>query len=612
MKIIKKILDYIKSNKKWIFIVAGSLGIAAAAFLIYYFKFYLTEPNFDDENFNYVYSDTGDNIKPGDRITYAVNYKNTGNRNVSKLVIEVGLPEHTSFVSSDRSDVLNIAGDGKKLGFNIGEVKKNERGTLCFVVEVISPLDDGTVIMLDKVNFNYLIGIETFNNTISPVLTAEVESSPDLSSFSVKAVDENGGVIMLGDVLRYDLTVKNDGDMSASSVEIKSAISEYTDIIKDSITGQGEYNNNSVLWEIDNLKVNTKRVLSFKVRVKEDLMGEEVITGESILKYGSIVIEKKVEEKLSLFSDLTTSENYIYDTNGGNLYPGETISVKIIVRNTGMKKEENYSVICPTPEGATYVSRSGTAEGIRWSDDIRGLIWDLENLGVEEEKEITFRIMVNENLANSGGTITTHFKIESSNAVVGLPPKSLNVRGNASVTIVAMGDSLIAKSNWVQTFDQLLEANYPYAEYNTIASAKSGELTREGNARFESTVAVHNPDIVIIAYGTNDVGPRYSGFSVSMEGLIVKAKSLGARVFVNLIGPLNWPEKENYAKYNDTIRQIAAKHGAVVIDVTTPLSQNPGGYLNDGMHYSSAGASVVAHTVYSYVSQYLGSIGQRL
>jgi uncharacterized repeat protein (TIGR01451 family) len=612
MKIIEKILDYLKRNKKWVFIMAGSLVIAAGAFLIYYFKFYLTEPNFDDENFNYVYSDTGDNIKPGDRITYAVNYKNTGNRNVSKLVIEVNLPEHTSFVSSDRSDVLNIAGDGKKLGFNIGEVKKNERDTLCFVVEVNSPLDDGTVIMLDKVNFNYIIGKETFNNTLSPVLTTEVESSPDLSSFSVEAVDENGGVIMLGDILKYNLTVKNDGDMSASGVELKSNISEYTDIIEDSITGQGEYKNNSVLWEIDNLEVNTKRVLSFKVRVKEDLMGEEVITSESILKYGSIVIEKKVEEKLSLFSDLATSENYIYDTNGGNLYPGETISVKIIVRNTGIKKEENYSVICPTPEGATYVSRSGIAEGISWSDDIRGLIWDLENLGVEEEKEITFRIKVNENLANSGGTITTHFKIESSNAVIELQPKSLNVTGNARVNIVAIGDSLIAKSNWVQTFDQLLEANYPYAEYNTIASAKNGELTREGYARFDSTVAVHNPDIVIIAYGTNDVGPRYSGFSVSMEGLIVKAKSLGARVFVNLIGPLNWPEKENYAKYNDTIRQIAAKHGAVVIDVTTPLSQNPGGYLSDGMHYSSAGASVVAHTVYSYVSQYLGSIGQRL
>jgi lysophospholipase L1-like esterase len=219
---------------------------------------------------------------------------------------------------------------------------------------------------------------------------------------------------------------------------------------------------------------------------------------------------------------------------------------------------------------------------------------------------------VNENLVNSGGVITTHFKIEYSNGTIELPPKSLKVRGNASVTIVAMGDSLIEKSNWVQIFDELLEANYPYAEYNTIASGKGGEMARGGNARFDSTVAIHNPQIIIIAYGTNDVGGHSSGFTGNLEAIVIKAKNLGARVFVNLIGPITKPGKENYASYNDAIRAIAAKHGAVVIDVLTPLSQNPGGYLYDGMHYSPAGASVVAHTVYSYVSQYLGTIGQKL
>ena len=180
------------------------------------------------------------------------------------------------------------------------------------------------------------------------------------------------------------------------------------------------------------------------------------------------------------------------------------------------------------------------------------------------------------------------------------------------MTIVAMGDSLIEMSNWVQMFDELLEANYPYADYNTIASGVGGEMARDGYARFDSTVAIYHPDIIIIGYGTNDVGPHVSGFGPNLEGIIIKAQSLGARVFVNLIGPIYRSGKEGYASYDDLIRQIAAKHGAVVIDVVTPLSQNPGSYLVDGMHYSPAGASVVAHTVFNYVSQYLGSIGQRL
>jgi len=612
MRIIRKILDYIKDNSKWIYVTGSLVVLVIAAVLIYYFKFYLEEPNFDDERFNYVYSDAGEYIKPGSPITYAVNYKNTGNRDVDKLVVRVILPENTSFVSSDCSDILSIAGDGMTLDFNIGKVEREEKGTIWFTLEVNIPLDSGTLIRLDDVNFEYMIGKEVFEKNLSLNLVSEIESNPDLSGFKVEVVDENGEIIMLGDILQYNLTVSNKGDMVAEGVKISSNISDYTDIVEDSITESGNYENNQVIWEINTLEVNMTRTLSFKVKVREDLEGEETITNESILKYGQEVIEKKVEEKLRLFSDLTTSESYIYDSNGGQLYPGEIINVGIIVRNNGQKREENYKVICPTPEGATYVSRSGTAEGINWSDDIRGLIWDLENLGVGEEKEINFKIVVSENLVNSGGTITTHFKIESSSGIVELASKSLGVRGTASLTIVAMGDSLIEMSNWVQSFDHLLEANYPYAEYNTIASGKGGELARDGNERFNSTVAVHNPDIIIIAYGTNDLGAKSSGFTGNMESLIIKAKNTGARVFVNLIGPISFPGKQNYQGYNDAIRNIASKHGVVVIDVLTPLSQNPGGYLSDGMHYSSAGASVVAHTVFSYVSQYLGSIGQRL
>ncbi len=613
MEIFKKILDYIKANKKWFYPVVILIVIAVSFSFFYYYRIYLVEPNFTDERFNYVYSDAGEYIKPGGSITYVINCRNTGNRDVENLVVEVGIPEYTSFVSSDNNNILNSNGDDGVLSFEVAEVlEKNEKATLYFMVEVDKSLDKDTVIELNKVKFKYQVGEEVFNKDIAIDLVSKIESSPDLSNFKVEVVDENDGETLLGDVLQYELTVKNTGDMDAFDVEIKSGVSEYVDIIEDSISGSGKYEGDYVLWEIDNIEVNSPRTFSFKVKVKENLSGNELIASKSTLKYGSDTIEKSVEEKLDLSSDLAGSEAYIYDSNGGELYPGESISIRIVVRNTGDKKEENYSIICPTPAGATYISKSGTAEGIRWSDEIRGLIWDLSNLGAGEEKEITFSVKVNEELAGKGGAITANFRVESSSGVINLPQKSLSVRGNASLTIVAMGDSLIARSNWVQMFDQLLEANYPYAEYNTIASAKCGELARGGYARYDSTVGPYNPGIVIIAYGTNDVGPTYSEFSVNLEGMVIKAKSQGARVFINLIGPINWPDKGGYAKYNDVIRQIAAKHGAVVIDVLTPLSQNPGGYLSDGMHYSSAGASVVAHTVFNYVSQYLGSIGQRL
>jgi len=603
---------FLKYNKRWIYLAVIIVIVAAAASYstYYYFKAYLAKPNFDDELFNFISSDSNEYVKPGEQITYIINYKNTGNRDVDNLEIESKVPEHTIFISSNHDEILeNIDGT---LAFKVGYVEKNKKGTIAFTVEVNKPMDNGTLIVFDGAKFNYKIAQDIFNRNVSTDLSNKVKSSPDLDNFNLEAVDINGGALRLGDIIQYKLVVENTGDMNATNVEIKSNLSKNVTVTENSITNLGEYNSNCVLWNIDNLEINKPETFSFEVEIKDDLAAEELITNNSTLKYGSNIIEKSVEEKLSLFTDLNTSEAFLYDTNGGYLWAAETINVRIVIRNTGEKTEESYRLICPIPDGATYISRSGTAEGISWSDDIRGLIWDLKELKVGEEKEIIFNMKVNESFVNSGGVITTDFKIESSNGEIEIPSKSINVRGRVNMTIVAMGDSLIAKSNWVQTFDELLEANYPYADYNTIASAKGGEVARNGYARFDSTVAVHNPQIIIIAYGTNDAGVGLWNFRDNLEGIVIKSKNLGARVFINLIGPIDWPGKEDYPKYNDEIRQIAARNGAVVIDVLTPLSQNPGGYFVDGMHYSSAGASVVAHTVFSYVSQYLGDIGQRL
>jgi len=608
----KSFSEILKYNKKWIYLTAIIIVAAAALYsTYYYFMVYLAKPNFDDESFNFVSSDSGEYIKPGEQITYTISYKNTGNRDVDNLEIKSKVPEHTVFIASNYDEILENTNGA--LTFKVGCVEKNKKGTVAFTVEVNKPMDDGTLIVFDGAKFNYKIGQDVFNKDINAGLSNKVESSPDLSSFDLEAIDINGGVLRLGDIIQYKLVVKNTGDMNAAYVEVKSDLSKNVIVIENSITDSGEYKGGNVLWNIDNLEINKPKTFSFKVEVKDDLTAEEIITNNSTLKYGSdVIIEKKVEEELSLFTDLTTSEAFLYDVNGGHLWAGETVGVKIVIRNTGEKTEESYRLICPIPGGVTYISKSGTAEGISWSDDIRGLTWDLKDLGVGEEKEITFNMHVNESLVNSGGTVTTDFKIESSNGEIKIPSRSINVRGHVNMTIVAMGDSLIVKSNWVQTFDELLEANYPYADYNTIASAKNGEMARDGYKRFDSTVAVYNPQIVIIDYGTNDTGPGVSGFEANLEGIVIKSKNLGARVFINLIGPINYPGKEDYPATNDTIRKIASKHGAVVIDVLTPLSQNIGGYFVDGMHYSPAGASVVAHTVFSYVSQYLGDIGQRL
>ncbi|HHT78607.1 MAG TPA: DUF4214 domain-containing protein [Actinobacteria bacterium] len=171
--------------------------------------------------------------------------------------------------------------------------------------------------------------------------------------------------------------------------------------------------------------------------------------------------------------------------------------------------------------------------------------------------------------------------------------------------IVVMGDSLINKSDWTQRLGGLINSSFPDSGYNVIGSAVNGEMSFQGLARFDSTIAPLNPGIIIIAYGTNDIGSDPGRFQSSIEQLIEKSKRTGAMVFLNLVGPIYHSGKSSWPVFNQIIMNVAARYGVPVIDVANPLNQNPGENLSEGMHYSSAGADVVSRVAYSAIYRYL-------
>ena len=611
-EVIKKVnISAVKKNKKWIWITISLVLIIALAVITCYYFFIHLKPNFSDASHNFIYSDTAENVTPGSEITYCINFKNTGNRAVDRLEIEAAIPENTSFTSSDTE--ITTKDDGNMIVFNFNTVKTRQDGKVNFIVTADKPLDNDTKIILGKVKFNYIINDKTYSQDISSDFNHTIQSSPDFSGFSLKAVDENGGHLHMGDVIEYTLSVKNKGDMNATGVEIKSVLSKNVSIIEESISDSGSLQDNTVLWDSDILNVNKSNTLRFKATVDYDLTDGELIENNSTINCDQgIKASDSTSEPATLLPDFASSEILLSDANGGYLWAGDAVNIKIIITNSGEKKADSYSLVCPTPQGATYISRSGTPEGIRWNDDIRGLIWDLNDLGVGESREIDFQIKVNDDLFYTGGNIITDFKIESDNLETELEQASISVKRHIYMTIVAMGDSLIAKSDWVQRFDQLMEANYPYADYNTIPSGVSGERAPQGFVRFDSTVAIYNPQIIIIAYGTNDTGAGLSNFRVHLEGIVMKSRNLGATVFLNLIGPLYYAGKDDYPLYNNEIIKIANKYSIPVINVLTPLSQNLGHYLySDGVHYTPEGSAVVAQTVFNSVTQYLDDFGSR-
>src|SRR4030042_3031815 len=91
-----KFLRYMKSGRKWIYLlVVFILIVGASSFVYYYFKIY--PPNFSDVSVNFISSDSSGSLKPGDRITYTINYGNTGEKAVEDFKIILKIPDNTFF-----------------------------------------------------------------------------------------------------------------------------------------------------------------------------------------------------------------------------------------------------------------------------------------------------------------------------------------------------------------------------------------------------------------------------------------------------------------------------------------------------------------------------------
>lgn len=602
-----------KKNKIIIAVSVFIVVLLIAAAVGYYYYFYIyTMANFEDELYNNVVTASTEKVNPGDSLTYRVNYKNSGYRSVDILQITIGIPENTSLKSNTGDGIYDE--ENRSLQYTLEDIPRESSGSIEFVIEVAESLDNGTEIIPEDVKFDYFIKEESFEKLLDSGDGHIVESSPDFSFFSISSVDINGGMLGLGDEIKYTISIKNTGNMIARDVEIRSQLSPHMNPGGSYINQSGKYSNGNVVWNFEELAPGEQKTLIFNAKLEGgEVQDMEEIINNAVLTYNEEIIdEKETSNTVRLFPDLSESIATIADANGGGyLWSGETVSVRVTIKNTGQRRADGYRLFCPIPGPVTYLSQSGTTEGISWSDDIRGLIWNLSGLEAGESREITFSMTVNSDYFYRSGTITTGFYITSGDDETAIEPVSIYIQGHPYLNVVVMGDSLIAKSDWAQRLDGKLEAAYPFADYNTIPSAVSGEHSFQGLARFDSTVGPLSPHILIIAYGTNDTDISYNYYKANIDAIVAKARNIGATVFINLIGPITDPKIGNWSKYNKAIMEISAKYGVPVINVTSPLSRSTGKYLSDGIHYTSAGSEVVAQTVFNSISQYLNGLGGR-
>lgn len=184
--------------------------------------------------------------------------------------------------------------------------------------------------------------------------------------------------------------------------------------------------------------------------------------------------------------------------------------------------------------------------------------------------------------------------------------------------LVTFGDSITALSTW------------PYAvakgaNVHLYNEGIGGNTSIQGAARFERDVLAHDPDFVIISFGTNDfyledgVNPRVSiaDYQATLTSFIEQINAIdGVPILMTppfldpeaLGGPSYYPEGSvNLAldKYVNAMREVAYRTGTHLIDIHAACDN--GGYdpktflIADGIHLADEGNQVYTDTILAYL-----------
>ena len=591
-------------------IILVLIGLALS--VSYYYLVYF-QPNFENENVNYLKPASTEEVRPEGEIIAELSFGNSGAREVSDFSVEFFIPQHTKLkVSSQPGKYFK---EKNSIVFDSKILKKDESSKILITLLTDKPLDNGTVIKINDANTSYRLSDETFTGKIKSNAQFRIKSAPEIVLSELKLKDKDGGDINMEDEISFSFNTVNTGDMNATGVQAAAIIPPKTKLIESSVTPRGyEIKDGTIVWNLGTLEINEPVAFSYSLKVLNGFSDSEKITGSVSLKssQGKELLAG-AEGEVRLFPDLGNSEIFLADKNGEFLWAGDSIQIKALLLNDGERTAEDVWFKCPIPKGSAYVNGSALSDGAEISFQDNELLFKIAKIDVGEKKDVVFDVQISPNMTG-GGVIKTDFGISAGETEFELKNSEINIKANYQITVACLGDSLIALSNWPQILDSLLESTYRHSDYNVIASGIRGEMAISGFNRFDSSIAPYKPQILIVGYGTNDTGNGTGKFTQYLSGIVEKGKNINATVFLESIGYINVsqaPLKYEWPSYQKVIYQVGASYGVPVIDIYTILSSDPGRYVADWVHYTPEGSSAVAHTIYNQVIRYLDSEGRR-
>ena len=291
-------------------------------------------------------ADAPNPVAAGASLTYTLSYANNGNATATGIVLIDPVPASTAFVSATGGGAPSAG----TVTWNLGTLAAGASGSVQLVVQVASPLANGTTL----VNGGSSIDCAETAPVSGANATTTVSSSPVLTVLAADAPDP----VAAGADLGYTLTYANGGNAVATGTPVTATVPANTTFV--SATAGGVLAGSTVTWSLGQLTTGASGSVAFVVRVLSPLPNGTTI---ALSTYGIDCNQSAAVAGPPIGTTVTSAPILALAATGGPnpVLAGDDITYTLTYSNSGNAPASGVTVTASVPAGATFVSASGGA-----------------------------------------------------------------------------------------------------------------------------------------------------------------------------------------------------------------------------------------------------------
>ncbi len=335
---------------------------------------------------NLTHSDSPDPVQAGGQITYTLTYSNTsGTETAPGSTIVDTLPANTIFISASDGGV----GAGGVVTWGLGNLGPGAGGTRTLVVQVDSPLTDGTVLLNSATLANNL------GDSVVAAQNTTVQSAPVLSLSQSDSPDP----VVAGSQVTYTLNYSNasGANETALAATITDTLPSNTTFV--SASDGGLEASGVVTWTLGNLTPGASGIRTLVIQVNSPMANGTLLTN-------SATIQDSQSHSAAANQTTTVQSSSVLSVSMSDspdpVQAGSQITYTINFSNSSAANQTATGVVLADtlPSNATFVSAS---DGGTLDNTGTMVTWSLGNLTPGSSGIRTLVVQVNSPLVD--GTV---------------------------------------------------------------------------------------------------------------------------------------------------------------------------------------------------------------